>query len=241
MERTSQKTAETGQKNQMRHLVPLTALIWKDLLLELRSRDIILSALLFGLLVALVFNFALRVTPQRAAELAPGILWAAFAFAAVLAMSRAFAREQEQGGLAGLLLAPVSRDAIFIGKTLVSFLFMLIIAAALLPAFAALLNFSAFSPVLLLTLLLATFGFALVGVLFAAIAAQTRSREIMLPVLFFPVILPVLIGAVEISGMAMNGGGFAQPGIIRWLLLLAVFDLLFLVICPWLFTIIVEE
>lgn len=220
---------------------PIAALVWKDLLLELRSRDIIVSALLFGLLVALVFNFALRVTPQRAAELAPGVLWAAFAFAAVLAMGRAFAREQEQGGLEGLLLAPVSRDAVFIGKALVSFLFMLMIEAALLPAFAALLNFSAFSPALLLTLLLATFGFAVVGVLFAAIALQTRSREIMLPALFFPVILPVLIAAVEVSGRAMNGGGLSDPGIVRWLLLLAVFDLLFLVICPWLFAIIVEE
>lgn len=220
---------------------PIAALVWKDLLLELRSRDIIVSALLFGLLVALVFNFALRVTPQRAAELAPGVLWAAFAFAAVLAMGRAFAREQEQGGLEGLLLAPVSRDAVFIGKALVSFLFMLMIEAALLPAFAALLNFSAFSPALLLTLLLATFGFAVVGVLFAAIALQTRSREIMLPALFFPVLLPVLIAAVEVSGRAMNGGGLSDPGIVRWLLLLAVFDLLFLVICPWLFAIIVEE
>ena len=220
---------------------PIAALVGKDLLLELRSRDIIVSALLFGLLVALVFNFALRVTPQRAAELAPGVLWAAFAFAAVLTLSRAFAREQEQGGLEGLLLTPVSRDAVFIGKALVSFLFMLIIEAALLPAFAALLNFAAFSPALLLTLLLATFGFAVVGVLFAAIALQTRSREIMLPALFFPVILPVLIGAVEVSGRAMNGGGLSDPGIVRWLLLLAVFDLLFLVICPWLFAIIVEE
>ena len=225
----------------MGFLRPLAALVWKDLLLELRSRDIVVSALVFGLLVAVVFNFALRVNPQRAAELAPGVLWTAFAFAGVLAMSRAFVREREQGGLEGLLLAPVSRDAIFLGKALVSLLFMLIIEAALLPVFAALLNFSAFSPILLLTLLLATVGFATVGVLFSAIAVQTRSREIMLPALFFPVILPVLIGAVEVSGRVMDGGGWAEGGIVRWLLLLAVFDLLFLVICPWLFSIIVEE
>lgn len=225
----------------MGFLRPLAALVWKDLLLELRSRDIVVSALVFGLLVAVVFNFALRVNPQRAAELAPGVLWTAFAFAGVLAMSRAFVREREQGGLEGLLLAPVSRDAVFLGKALVSLLFMLIIEAALLPVFAALLNFSAFSPILLLTLLLATVGFATVGVLFSAIAVQTRSREIMLPALFFPVILPVLIGAVEVSGRVMDGGGWAEGGIVRWLLLLAVFDLLFLVICPWLFSIIVEE
>ena len=220
---------------------PLAALVWKDLLLELRSRDIVVAALVFGLLVAVVFNFALRVNPQRAAELAPGVLWTAFAFAGVLAMSRAFAREREQGGLEGLLLAPVSRDAVFLGKTAVCFLFMLIIEAALLPVFAALLNFAAFSPLLLLALLLATLGFATVGVLFSAIAVQTRAREIMLPALFFPVILPVLIGAVEVSGRAMDGGGLFDGGVIRWLLLLAVFDLLFLVICPWLFSIVVEE
>ena len=226
----------------MRFWRPLAALVWKDLLLELRSRDIIVAALVFGLLVAVVFNFALRVNPQRAAELAPGVLWTAFAFAGVLAMSRAFVREREQGGLEGLLLAPVSRDAIFLAKTAVSFLFMLIIEAALLPVFAALLNFPAFSPLLLLALLLATLGFATVGALFSAIAVQTRAREIMLPALFFPVILPVLIGAVEVSGAAFNGGGpAANGGIIRWLLLLAVFDLLFLVICPWLFSIVVEE
>lgn len=226
----------------MRFWRPLAALVWKDLLLELRSRDIIVAALVFGLLVAVVFNFALRVNPQRAAELAPGVLWTAFAFAGVLAMSRAFVREREQGGLEGLLLAPVSRDAIFLAKTAVSFLFMLIIEAALLPVFAALLNFPAFSPLLLLALLLATLGFATVGALFSAIAVQTRAREIMLPALFFPVILPVLIGAVEVSGAAFNGGGpAANAGIIRWLLLLAVFDLIFLVICPWLFSIVVEE
>ncbi len=224
----------------MQFLRPMAALVWKDLLLEFRSRDIVVSALVFGLLVAVVFNFALKVTPQRVAELAPGILWVAFAFAGTLAMSRAFVREREQGGLEGLLLAPVSRDAIFLGKVLVCFLFMLAIEAALLPVFAVLLNFNAFHPTLLAALVLATLGFATVGTLFSAIAAQTRSREVMLPVLFFPVILPVLIGAVEVTGAALGTG--PETGVItRWLALLAVFDALFLVICPWLFSIIVEE
>ena len=172
-------------------------MVWKDIQLEVRSKDIIFSVLVFGLLVGIVFNFALNVTPQRIGELAAGILWVAFAFAGTLAMNRAFVREKEQGGLEGLLLTPVSRDAIFLGKVLVSFVFMLIVEAVLLPVFAAMLGFSAFSYSLLLTILLATLGFATVGTLFSAIAVQTRSREIMLPVLFFPIILPVLIGAVE--------------------------------------------
>ena len=168
----------------MRLIRPIAALVWKDLLLELRSRDIVVSALVFGFLVVVVFNFALKVTPQRVAELAPGILWVAFAFAGTLAMSRAFVREREQGGLEGLLLSPVSRDAIFLGKALVSFLFMLVIEAALLPVLAVLLNFTTFSFTLFAAILLATLGFATVGTLFSAIAVQTRSREVMLPVLF---------------------------------------------------------
>jgi heme exporter protein B len=217
----------------------LLVMTWKDILLELRSRDIIVSVLVFGFLVVVVFNFALNVTPRLATELAPGILWAAFAFAGTLAMNRAFVREKEQGGLEGLLLSPVSRDAIFLGKALVSFLFMLIVEAVLLPVFAALLGFSAFSFILILTIVLATLGFATVGTLFSAIAVQTRSREIMLPVLFFPIILPVLIAAVEASTQAI--GGETSVGWGRWLPLIAVFDALFLVICPWVFSYVVEE
>lgn len=220
-------------------LHPVGIMVWKDILLELRSKDIIFSVLVFGLLVVVVFNFALNVTPQRVNDLAGGILWVAFAFAGTLAMNRAFVREKEQGGLEGLLLTPVSRDAIFLGKVLVSFIFMLIVEGVLLPVFAALLGFSAFSFPLLLTILLATLGFATVGTLFSAIAVQTRSREIMLPVLFFPVILPVLIGAVEASNRAL--GGEIGVGLGRWLPLIGVFDALFLVICPWLFSFVVEE
>jgi heme exporter protein B len=222
-----------------RVLQPVAIIFWKDVLLELRSRDIVVSAVVFGLLVAIVFNFALNVTPRLVAQLAPGILWVAFAFAGTLAMNRSFVREKELGGLEGLLLSPVSRDSIFLGKALVTFCFMLMVEAALLPVFAALLGFSAFSLTLLLTIALATLGFATVGTLFSAIAVQTRSREIMLPVLFFPIILPVVIGAVEASGQAM--GGDTSLGFRQWLPLIGVFDALFLVICPWVFSYVVEE
>lgn len=222
-----------------RFLQPVVIIFWKDILLELRSKDIIVSAAVFGFLVVIVFNFALNVTPRQVTQLAPGILWVAFAFAGTLVMNRSFVREKEQGGLEGLLLTPVSRDAIFLGKALASFWFMLIVEAALLPVFAAMLGFSAFSLILLLTIVLATLGFATVGTLFSAIAVQTRSREIMLPVLFFPIILPVIIGAVEASSQAI--GGDANVGTSKWLPLIGVFDALFLVICPWVFSFVVEE
>lgn len=220
-------------------LRPALVLAWKDVMLELRSRDIVVSVLVFALLVVIVFSFALNISRQQVNALAPGILWVAFAFAGTLAMNRAFVREREQGGLEGLLLSPVSRDAIFLGKVLASFLFMLIVEGVLLPVFAAMLGFSAFSLTLVATIFLATLGFVTVGTLFSVIAVQSRSREIMLPVLFFPVVLPVLIAAVESSSRAMGVEG--SVGISRWLPLIAVFDAVFLVICPWVFAAVVEE
>ena len=220
-------------------LGPMMVIVWKDLLLELRSKDLVVSVVVFGLLVVVVFNFALNNTPGMSEELAPGILWAAFAFSAILAMNRAFVRDQEQGGLEGLLISPVSRDAIFLGKALTSLIFMLLVEAVLLPVYAVMLDFSALSWYLILTIFLGTLGFAVVGTLFSAMAVQTRSREIMLPVLFFPVLLPVIIAAVEASTRAVGGETFIGLG--RWLPLIGVFDAIFLVICPWVFSFVVEE
>jgi len=214
-------------------------MVWKDIVLELRSRELVASVAVFGLLLVVVFNFALRPSPGQAATLAPGILWVSFAFAATLAMNRAFLREQEAGALEGLLLSPVSRDAIFLAKAVTSFIFMLLIEAVLLPAYAVMLQFSALSWALGAVILLATLGFALIGTLFSALAAQTRSREIMLPVLFFPIMTPVIIAAVAASTRAV--GGESLTGLSRWLLLIGVFDALFLVICPWVFSFIVED
>ena len=220
-------------------LVPIAALAWKDILLEIRTRDVVISVLVFGFLVVVVFNFALNVTPDLLEDLAPGMLWVAFAFAGVLAMNRAFVTEKERGSLDGLLLTPVSRDSIYLGKMLGTLLFMIVVEVLLLPVFAVLFNFSAFSPGLIAAILLATLGFATVGTLFSAIAVQTRSREIMLPVLFLPVIVPVIIGAVEASSKSIGGGD--DVSVAKWLGLIAVFDAVYLVTCPWLFGIVVEE
>ena len=220
-------------------LGPVATIVWKDIVLELRSRELVVSVFVFGLLLVVVFSFALDPDPGQADRLAPGILWVAFAFAATLAMNRTFAREQEGGAFEGLLVSPISRDSIFLAKALTSFIFMLLVEAVLLPAYAVMLGFSALSWTLGATILLATFGFALIGTLFSALAAQTRSREIMLPVLFFPIVLPVILAAVEASTRAVGGQTFVGLG--RWLPLIAVFDALFLVICPWVFSYIVED
>ena len=218
----------------MRLISATLAIAWKDVRLEIRSRDTVVSALIFGLIVVVVFNFGLNRTPGSLAPVAPGLLWVAYGFVGVLAMNRAFARELEQGALDGLLAAPVSRDAVFLGKMLGTLAFMLVIEAVLLPVFAVMLDLPTLSPILGLIILLATIGFATVGTFFAAIAAQTRSREILLPVLFFPVIVPVIIAAVEATSLVLQGGPMLGLWT-RWLPLLVVFDALFLVICPWIF------
>ena len=153
---------------------PVLNLAWKDILLEIRTRDIVVSVLVFAFLVVVVFNFALNASSRVVEEdLSPGILWVAFSFAGILAMNRAFVLEKDRGSLDGLLLTPVSRDAIYFGKMLGTLLFMIIVEAALLPIFAILFNFTAFSPTFILAILLATLGFATVGTLFSAIAVHT--------------------------------------------------------------------
>ena len=222
------------------YLRPVFLVAWKDVLLELRSREVVVASLVFAVLVVVVFNFALNVTPETVDILAPGVLWVAFAFAGILAMSRAFVIEKDKGSLDGLLLCPVSRDSIYFGKMLALFAFMMVVEALLLPIFAVLFDFSAFSFTLVGIILLATLGFATVGTLFSAIAVQTRSREIMLPILFFPLVTPVLIGAVEGSTGTITDN-FSAIGVGRWLQLIGVFDAVFLVLCPWAFGLVTEE
>ena len=217
----------------------LLIIIWKDILLEIRSKDTIISVLVFGALLAIVFNFALNINPRQISEIAAGIIWVSFAFSAILIMNRTFVKEQEQGSLEGLLLSPISRDVIFLSKVLVSFVFMITIEAILLPLFAVMLNINNFSWILLATMVLTTLGFATVGTLFSFMAVKTRSREIMLPVLFFPIILQVIIGAIEASKGSFGIG--YEPSWNRWLPLIAIFDALFLAICPWIFSYLVKE
>ena len=218
---------------------PVLALLWKDILLELRTKDIIVSVLVFALLVIVIFNFAISPTPQTVTYVAPGILWVAFTFGGVLGLNRSFALEKDRGNIQGLLLAPVGRDTIYFGKMLGNCLFMLIVEIIVFPVFAVLYNFSLLEPGLIPVAILATLGISAVGTVFSAMAVNTRSREVMLPVLFFPVVARVIIAAVEASGAVIRGvtGG----DLTRWVSLLAVFDAVFLVISPFAFNFIVED
>ena len=223
----------------MGYIGPALAVLAKDTLLELRTKDILVSVPVFALLVLVVFNFALDPTPGTVAMIAPGILWVAYMFGGVLGLNRSFAIERDRGNIHGLMLAPVGRDAIFFGKFLGNLAFMLLVEAAVYPVFAVLFNMPLLVPGIVPVALLATVGIAAVGTVFAAMAVNTRSREVMLPVLFFPVVVPVIVAAVEASGGLIRGD--ASADLTRWLPLMAVFDAVFLVVCPAAFSLVLEE
>ena len=215
------------------------ALVWKDVLTELRAKDVVTAILAFAVLSLVILNFAVNSTPRLTPVVAPGVLWVSFTFAGVLGLTRAFAIEKDRGNLEGLLVTPTSREALYVGKMLGSLAFMLVAEAVLLPVFAVLFNVSPFQPALLLIVLLATIGFVSVGALFSAIAVNTRSREIMLPMLFLPIVLPIVIGAVVASGYALEGRPWSD--IAGWVQLMVVFDLLALVFCALAFEHVIQE
>ena len=215
------------------------AIVRKDIMLELRTKDFIASVFVFSLLVIVIFSFAIEPTPQVVMRVAPGVLWTAFIFGGVLGLTRSFALERDGGNLRGLLLAPVPRDALYLGKMLASFLFMMLVELLILPAFGVIFDLPLLKLELIAVALLATLGIAAVGTLFSAMAVNTRAREVMLPLLFLPAVVPVVIAAVEASAAALGGGGASE--VLRWLPLLAAYDAVFVVACAFAFHFVVEE
>jgi len=147
--------------------------------------------------------------------------------------------EREEGCIEGLMVSPISREAIYGGKMLGSLSFMLIIEAIALPIFAFLFNLNVITPEIIIITILATIGFVGCGTLFSALAIKTKARELVLPILFLPVVLPVIISAVTASGLALSGESW--QGIANWLLIIGAFDAIFLVISFWIFNFAIEE
>lgn len=223
----------------MNFLSKVMAITLKDVLSEFRGREIIISVLVFTLLVIIIFNFAFGTAREVMDLTAPGMLWVTFTFAGVLALNRAFIMEKEEDCLEGLVVAPVSREVIYTGKMLSSLFFMLVIEVVALPIFAFLFNLPVLTPEIIVTTLLATLGFVACGTLFSALAVKTRARELVLPILFLPVVVPVIISAVKASALALAGESWA--GMALWLQIIVAFDVVFLVISIWIFEFVIEE
>ncbi len=198
------------------------AILRKDLLLEARRRELVVSMLVFAMLILVVFSFAFDLRVENLSALGPGALWVAVFFAGALNVGRTVTLERERGGWEGLMLAPLEPGAMYVAKLLGNVLFMLAVELFLLPAFAALYNLHVIRLDVAWILLLGTVGFAGVGTLFSALLANSRAREVMLPVLMFPVLVPVVIATVRATMERLDPSAGAPP----WGSLLLAFDAL---------------
>jgi heme exporter protein B len=203
------------------------AIIWKDVLLEVRRRETVMSLFVLGVLVLLVFQLAVDVDEETSAALAPGLLWVAIVFAGMIGLGRIFLIERENSAMTGLLMAPVDRGSLFLAKLGVNLAVMLTFEVLLLPVFfaffglplgAAALGFGA-------VLLAGTLGLAATGTLFALAAMGTRARELMLPLMVLPLEVPLVLAAVQCTEAVLGGAGLGELG--AWGNLLLGFDVLF--------------
>ena len=217
----------------------VSAVVWKDLQAEFRSRELFSAMLVFSLLIILIFNFALELDIKTRQSVTSGVLWATFAFAGTLGLNRSMAIEKDRGCLDGLLLAPVDRSAIYFGKVISNLAFMLIVEIIVLPVYSVLYNINLFQPGLLLVILLGSIGYVGVGTLLATMSVQTRTRDILLPILLFPVVVPVLLAAVKASSGYLEGLEFSE--ILGPLSLLIAYDVIFISLAFMVFDSVVEE
>ncbi|MBI2909348.1 MAG: heme exporter protein CcmB [Chloroflexi bacterium] len=211
----------------------------KDLLTELRTKDIVTSVLIFALLAIIIFSFSFETSAETTPLVAPGVLWVAFTFAGVVGLNRSFTLEKDKGCLEGLMLCPVDRGAIYVGKLLGALTFMLVVEGISLPVFSVLYNLPIFMPGLLLVAVMTSLGFAAIGTLFSAVASSTRARDVMLPILFLPMVVPILIAAVKATGTLMASEPLQNTS--TWLQLIAAFDIIFLVISTLVFEFAITE
>ncbi len=213
----------------------------KDLRLELRSKTSLLSAMVFAALVLVVFNFARDPTAIAAQDLAPSILWVTFAFSSMIGLNRAFIVERENAAFDGLLLAPVPRGALYLGKYLGNLAFAAVVEAVTLPLFVLFFNvdFGHALPGIVGVAALATAGFVAVGTLFSAMVVRTRFAELMLPVVLLPFMVPPLMAAAQLTSRLLAGRPLSE--MIGWLRLLGLYDIAFITLCTMVFPAIVDE
>ncbi len=224
---------------QVPFLSALKAVVWKDLAAEWRSREMLSAMLIFSLMVLFIFNFALELDARLRASVTSGVLWVTLVFAGTLGLNRSLASEKDRGCLDGLLLAPVDRTVIFFGKALANLIFMFVLALIVLPIYSLLYNTNLLRLDVLLVVLLGVTGYAVVGTLLSSMAVQARTRDILLPILLFPVILPLLVAAVKCTGSLLDGVALGELS--GWLSFILVYDVIFSALALMTFDFIVEE
>lgn len=222
----------------MNYVGKVWSIVRKDLALEKRSREVLSSMFIFSLIVILIFSFSFDLAVERAVTVVPGVLWVAITFAGMLGLARSFVLERDQGCLDGLLLCPVDRSILYLGKMLGNLIFISITEVIVVPLCFALFNLP-FHVLLLPVILLGTIGFSSVGTLVSAMTVHARAREVMLPILLFPLVMPALIAAVKLTGGVLEGQSWGEMR--NWMQLLIGFDIVYLTLSYLAFEYVVEE
>lgn len=215
------------------------AIVWKDIQAEYRSFELVSAMLVFSLLVIIIFNYALDLDIKMRQSVTSGVLWSTFAFAGTLGLNRSMSVEKDRGCLDGLLLAPVDRSAIYFGKAISNLAFMLVVEAIVLPLYTVFYGINLFNPGLLLIILLGSIGYVGVGTLLATMSVQTRTRDILLSILLFPVVIPVLLPAIIASNGFLAGVDIAD--ILFSIGLLVAYDIIFIAVSFMVYDSVVEE
>jgi len=217
------------------------AIARKDLAIEFRTRTAFLSSLVFALLAIVIFYFAWDPTAIPALDLAPGVLWVIFTFSGLLGLNRSFGIEQSERAIDGLLLAPVSRQAIYLGKGLANLLFVLAVQAIALPAVVLFYNVpvSGGFAVVAAIAVLAAIGLVAIGTLFSSMAVNTRLAELLLPMLSLPFFVPIVMPAAQATASLLAGRPVAEAA--AWLKVLLAFDIVFVAACALAFPYTIEE
>lgn len=217
----------------------VAAVVWKDVRAEFRSRELFSAMLVFSALMIVIFNFALELDVKVRQSVTAGVLWSTFAFAGTLGLNRSMAIEKDRGCLDGLLLAPVDRSAIYFGKAISNLIFMLMVEVIVLPAYSVIYNINLFIPGLLMIILLGSIGYAAVGTLLATMSTQTRTQDILLPILLLPVAFPLLLAAIKASTGFLNGVELAEISLP--INLLIGYDVIFIAVAFMVFDAVIEE
>ncbi|OGQ48174.1 MAG: hypothetical protein A3H42_06830 [Deltaproteobacteria bacterium RIFCSPLOWO2_02_FULL_46_8] len=205
----------------------LFAVCHKDLLSELRKREIVNNILFFSVLIIFIFSFAMGTDPLLLKRLAPGLLWIVVLFSAVLSLERSFQAEAEEGCLDRLVLYTVSHRAVFLGKMVTNFLFIVMVQVIVLFMMMILFDLDWFQNPLLLAAVIffGDLGIATLGTFYSALITKTRARQVMLPLLLFPMLIPLLLASVCVTQAALEGDVFGQSR--PWLILLLLYDTIF--------------
>ena len=216
-------------------------IVWKDITSELRTKEVLISMCFFAFLVLIIFNFAFFTGIGGTEGILSGMLWVAFIFSGLLGLNQTFGSEKDRGSLQGLLLCPVSRAAIYMGKVIGNFLFMSIMEILILGLFTILFRINLWGVLtpLSLIIVLGTLGFVFVGTIFSAMSVNARAREILLSIILFPIVIPLIIACVKATEKIFAGRSLAE--IYGWLRILLAFDIIFFLLSYWTFDFVVEE